>query len=159
MQNLPYRKNVAIIVFNPKGQVWLGKRIDDKGGNWQFPQGGVDKNEELEQAAMRELFEETSIINVEFLGSYAKALYYEFPKELQHLPIAQKYRGQEQYWFAYLFTGEDSEISIATEHPEFSAWYWEDFSKAIELVVSFKKASYKQAYDIFKKYELKLRGE
>jgi len=166
--NLPYRKSVGIVLFNKAGLVWIGKRVINtniaysEGSSWQFPQGGVNKNEDLESAARRELYEETCIKNVEFLGKSSEPLFYDFPKELQNLAIAKTYKGQKQYWFACLFTGEDKEISVDNipngSHIEFSEWRWEEFSESINLVVDFKKSTYKKLYDIFKKYELQLKA-
>lgn len=166
--HLPYRTGIGVVLFNKAGLVWLGKRIINNNivrseeSSWQFPQGGVNEGEDLEYAVRRELYEETCIKNIEFLGKATEPLFYNFPKELQNLSIAKDYKGQKQYWFAYLFTGEDKEISVDNipngAHREFSEWRWEEFSESINLVVDFKKPTYKKLYDIFKKYELQLKA-
>ena len=44
-QKLPMRKGVGIIVLNKNNHVvFVGKRIDNPGDNWQMPQGGIDEN-------------------------------------------------------------------------------------------------------------------
>ena len=49
MKEEGYRLNVGIIVANSEGKLLLCKR---KGMNsWQFPQGGIDKNEDPLKAA------------------------------------------------------------------------------------------------------------
>ncbi len=49
-----YRRNVGVVLFNREGKVWLGRRADTRGERiWQFPQGGVDKGEDLLEAARR----------------------------------------------------------------------------------------------------------
>ena len=83
-------------------------------------------------AALRELFEET----IDPLASSSSPkrrswLYYDLPDEALGIALKGKYRGQRQRWFAFAFTGEDSEIDVARpgggEHPaEFDAWRWEE---------------------------------
>ena len=53
MHDLPkHRPNVGVVLFNQQGQVWFGHRAGQQGDHaWQFPQGGVDKGEDVEAAA------------------------------------------------------------------------------------------------------------
>ena len=52
-----HRPNVGVVLFNPGGLVWLGRRVNTPGPyNWQLPQGGVDAGEDWASAALRELF-------------------------------------------------------------------------------------------------------
>lgn len=159
---LPYRLGVGIVLFNKQGKVWVGNRIINnnfmnKESSWQFPQGGIDDGETAEQAAKRELYEETCIKNIKLLEQAPQILSYDFPSELQKLKICKKYCGQKQYWFAYLFTGAESEICVNKvplgANPEFSEWQWIGFKETINLIVDFKKPTYIQLYNIFKKYE------
>ena len=60
-QKLPLRTGVGIIVLNNQNKIFVGKRKDNPGNNWQMPQGGVNKNEDFTTAMKRELAEETSI--------------------------------------------------------------------------------------------------
>ena len=53
-----------------------------------------------------------------------------------------RFRGQRQKWFAMRFTGTDSEINLATEHPEFDAWEWVAPARLPELIVEFKRDVY-----------------
>ena len=60
--HLPYRPCVGVMLVNPAGHVFVGKRIDNREGDfWQMPQGGIDDGEDLRQSALRELAEETGI--------------------------------------------------------------------------------------------------
>ena len=64
---LPLRIGVGIILLNENNQVFVGKRKDNPKDNWQMPQGGVNINEDFLTAMKRELFEETSIKNIEII--------------------------------------------------------------------------------------------
>ena len=66
-ENLPLRDGVGIIVINNDNKIFVAKRIDNPKNYWQMPQGGVDSGENYYQAALRELEEETSIKNIEFV--------------------------------------------------------------------------------------------
>ena len=50
-----YRLNVGLIIVNDSGKVLLCKRKDNH--QWQFPQGGINKDETAISAAKREMFE------------------------------------------------------------------------------------------------------
>ena len=64
---LPLRIGVGIILLNNENKIFVGKRIDNPKNFWQMPQGGIDKNEDFFIAALRELKEETSIVNVKLI--------------------------------------------------------------------------------------------
>src|SRR5579859_1291563 len=131
--SLPYRSGVGLVLFNPQGLVWVGRRLDQKIEAWQMPQGGIDEGETPEQAALRELEEEIGTANAEIVGQTADWLTYELPPELVGVAWKGRYRGQKQKWFALRFLGADSDIRIDTEHPEFAEWRWVGFDRLMEL--------------------------
>ena len=49
----------SVVVVNPAGQVLLQRRLDN--GLWGYHGGSVDLNERTEDAARRELYEETGL--------------------------------------------------------------------------------------------------
>ncbi len=149
-----YRPNVGVVLFNREGRVWLGRRINAPGPhNWQFPQGGVDKGEELYAAALRELKEETGVVSVSWLGRTPGWLTYDFPTGYQGAKIARGWRGQKQVWFALRFTGEDAEVDLtADSHVEFDAWRWAGLEETAELVIPFKRATYEAVIAAFRRF-------
>ena len=142
--SLPYRLGVGLVLFNAEGLVWAGRRIDQKGDAWQMPQGGIDDGETPEEAVLRELEEEIGTGKAEIIAESGDWLTYELPPELVGVAWKGRYRGQKQKWFALRFTGQDSDIRIDTEHPEFAEWRWVEFERLIELIVPFKRELYQQ---------------
>ena len=138
LQKLPLRLGVGIVLLNHENKVFVGKRIDNPNNFWQMPQGGVDRNEELLDAAKRELEEETSIKSVKFLGEVNGWLQYNLPQNLLGKIWEGKYRGQKQKWFIMKFLGKENEINIKTKKPEFSHWKWISSSELPKVVVDFK---------------------
>ena len=141
---LPYRRGVGVALFNDQGKVFVAQRIDNPGPAWQMPQGGIDKDEAPLEAAWRELHEETGIKSAQLLAESHGWLRYDLPPDLAASLWKGRYRGQEQKWYAFRFTGNESEIDIAGEHPEFSAWKWAPFHDVPNLIVPFKRTLYEQ---------------
>ena len=54
-----FRANVGIVLTRSSGELFLGGRVGGRG--WQFPQGGVNRGERVEEALFRELTEEIEI--------------------------------------------------------------------------------------------------
>ena len=138
----PYRSCVGLMVFNKIGQVFCGQRLDNKAEAWQLPQGGIDEGETPIEAGFRELKEETSIVNVEFVSEYPEWLNYDIPLPLANALWKGKFRGQTQRWLLFSFTGIDNEININTSHPEFKNWEWINPSQLPLKAISFKQEIY-----------------
>ena len=150
---LPYRPNVGIALFNAQGRVFMAKRFKDDGPEviypgleWQMPQGGIDPNEDPRPAAVRELFEETGVTSVDYLGETPDWMTYEFPPYDGPPHRLAVFRGQRQKWFAFRFTGLESEIVVTDwrngQEPEFDAWRWERLENVAGLVVPFRREIY-----------------
>ena len=150
-QNLPLRTGVGIVLINKDNKVFVAKRIDNPKNFWQMPQGGVDKNENLLNAAYRELKEETSIENVKLIKELDGFMTYELPSNLIGIIWKGRYRGQKLKWFVMRFLGNDNEININTKKPEFLDWKWIELDKITEVVVKFKLEVYKKVKKEIKK--------
>jgi len=158
MSDFPrHRPNVGVVLFNAEGQVWYGRRAGQPAEHaWQFPQGGIDKGEDLEAAARRELEEETGVTSIDLLGRTEGWITYDFPEalKLQHRLKGKKpWDGQKQVWFAFRFSGEDAEIDLNRHaEVEFDAWRWGDLEEACDLIVPFKRAAYEQVVAAFARF-------
>ena len=167
---MPYRDCVGTAVFNREGKVFIGRRKPEGdpedtaefGSLWQMPQGGIDKGETARDAAARELFEETSIRSVELIAEAPGWIYYDLPDAALGTALKGKYRGQRQRWFAYRFTGADSEINVTepgdgSMPAEFDIWRWEELERLPSIIVPFKKQAYMDVVTAFRDLPAKLR--
>lgn len=146
---LPYRPCVGILLFNKEGRVFVGERIDTPGA-WQMPQGGIDADEDIRDAALRELREEIGTDKAEIIRISDKKLRYDLPEPTRSKLWNGAYRGQEQTWIAARFQGQDQDINLsAHEPPEFSNWQWIKLQDTIELIVPFKRETYRQVIEMF----------
>ena len=143
-QNLPLRSGVGIVVLNNENKVFVAKRIDNPKNFWQMPQGGINKNEDFFTAALRELKEETSIVNLKLIKEIDDKFTYILPDYLIGIIWKGKFKGQIQKWFIMRFVGNESEININTKHPEFLDWKWIDLKDLTKIAVNFKLEVYKQ---------------
>jgi putative (di)nucleoside polyphosphate hydrolase len=160
-ESLPYRPCAGLTVFNDKGRVFIGRRIDgpehvDNVHVWQMPQGGIDPGEDPWPAALRELYEETNIRSIEKLGEIEEWLVYDIPREIVGQAWNGKYRGQTQKWYALRFTGNEREINIAHpaggHDPEFVEWRWESLANLPDMIVPFKRAVYERVVREFSRF-------
>lgn len=144
----PYRKNVGIVVFNSRGEVLTGERLQFPGA-WQFPQGGVDEGEDLEFAARRELYEEVGIKDVKPVAEISDWIKYDFPENLK-MKHLKKYRGQIQKWFLYYWDNPISMCNLTLHEQEFREVRFQNLESTLSSIVPFKLEVYKRIVSEFK---------
>lgn len=137
------------MLINRYNEVFVGRRIDTRSEAWQMPQGGIDEGETPDQAAMREMLEEIGSNNARIVMESEHWFSYDLPDHLVPKLWDGKYRGQKQKWFLMRFLGEDTDIDIDTEHPEFAAWQWVNARRLPHIIVPFKRKLYKSIMEEF----------
>ena len=142
-----FRPNVGIMLANQAGQLLWARRVGGQNA-WQFPQGGIQKNEDPEQALFRELNEEVGLQpgDVRILACTRGWLRYRLPRKLLRHGSNPVCIGQKQKWFLLELTAEDSAISLENDGPaEFDYWRWVSYWYPLDKVVAFKRDVYRRA--------------
>ena len=144
-----YRPNVAAVIFNNNCQVLLGRRSSSKKNEiWQFPQGGVEKDETLEQALYREIKEETNLdtSQLQMIDSINKWIYYKLPKFYKKHNNGN-FDGQKQRWFLLKLIDDNPNFFSPTK--EFSDFKWVSYYYPLHCVIDFKRDTYSKVLSTF----------
>ncbi|BGI50993.1 MAG: RNA pyrophosphohydrolase [Arsenophonus endosymbiont of Ceratovacuna japonica] len=150
IDNNNYRTNVGIVICNRKGQVLWARRHGQH--SWQFPQGGINYKESIEQAMYRELFEEVGLNckDVKILTYTKYWLCYKLPKRLVRWNIKPVCIGQKQRWFLLQLICNERFINVQiSKNPEFDSWRWVNYWYPISQVISFKRDVYRRVMEEF----------
>ncbi|MCD6190953.1 MAG: RNA pyrophosphohydrolase [Sulfurimonas sp.] len=146
-----YRPNVAMIIvsnnYPEKKEIFIAQR-NDLLDIWQFPQGGIDKGEEVEEALFRELEEEIGTSKAKIIAEYPEWISYDFPEK-----IAKKmkpYKGQTQRYYL-LKLKKSAVINLDTKHPEFIDHKFVSVDDLLNHTSHFKKPIYETVINYFKK--------
>jgi putative (di)nucleoside polyphosphate hydrolase len=141
-----FRANVGIVLMRGAGQVFLGRRSGGRG--WQFPQGGMRRGEQIEDALYRELHEEIGLVrgDVELVGRTSSWLRYRLPQRFIRRHRHPICIGQKQCWFLLRLAREDAQFAFdRTNEPEFDQWRWSDYWEPVREVIYFKRPVYQRA--------------
>jgi putative (di)nucleoside polyphosphate hydrolase len=152
-----YRPCVGVMLFNAQGLVWIGRRFEKQNDDgigkwWQMPQGGIDEGEDVEAAALRELYEETGVKSATVLARSKDWYKYDLPEHLIGTSWNGKYRGQKQIWFALRYEGKDEDISLIVpgQKQEFDQWRWARMDEMLDLIIPFKREVYVEVIKEFR---------
>ncbi|WP_425092875.1 RNA pyrophosphohydrolase [Tropicimonas sp. S265A] len=148
---LPYRPCVGVVLMDKRGRVFAGQRIDSDVPAWQMPQGGIDADETPRDAALRELTEETGVEpdQVAVVAETADWITYDLPHDIVPRIWKGRFKGQKQKWVLLRFLGNDADIDIETEIPEFNQWRWLEPAVVLEAIVPFKREVYAAVFAEF----------
>ena len=145
-----YRPCMAMVLFNTIGMVFVAERNDTLESIWQLPQGGIDKGESQNDAALRELLEEIGTNSAVILKEENLEIFYDWPDFMTEGAHKTKYNGQRVKLVALKFTGIDKNINLNTKVPEFKNWKWVVLEELPKMTASFKKPLYELAVKSFK---------
>jgi len=145
-----YRPNVAMIIvssnYPQKKEILIAQR-NDLLDIWQFPQGGIDQGEEVKETLFREMEEEIGTADAEIIAEYPEWISYDFPSKIA--AKMKPYQGQTQRYFLVKL-GENAEINLATQHPEFIDYKYVSVSDVLNHTAHFKKSVYETVLNYFK---------
>lgn len=144
-----FRAGAGAVILNGRGLVLALERADAPGA-WQLPQGGLEEGETQLQAVVREVLEETGILenNLELLETSPRPLVYELPDRFRNERTG---RGQVLSWFLFRLKGRDSEPAVIPGR-EFRAWNWVQFQWLRQQIADFRKPVYEQLWSWWQGY-------
>jgi len=145
-----YRPNVAMIIvsnnYPQKKEIFIAQR-NDLTDIWQFPQGGIDKGEKVQEALFRELEEEIGTLKAKVVAEYPEWISYDFPEKIAK--TMKPYKGQIQRYFL-LKLKKSEKINLQTKHPEFLSYKFVSVDEVLDLTAHFKKPVYEKVINYFK---------
>lgn len=146
-----FRPNVAALMVDSAGNLLICERVTIRGA-WQFPQGGVDPGETLEEALVREVQEEIGIGPewyevVERRNGYR----YLYPRGVRMKKLRKHgNHGQEQTYFLCRLKAGAPEVDVNQTPREFCAYRWilpEEFD--LDWLPEFKREVYRDVLNDF----------
>lgn len=159
-----YRANVGIILSNGEGRVFWARRVGQSA--WQFPQGGIRREESPKQAMYRELAEETGLLpeHVEVMGHTERWLKYDLPNRYIRKRQKPLCIGQKQIWYMLRMVCDEGCVDLSScDKPEFDHWRWVNYWVPVRKVIFFKRRVYRQALEefaplVFPDYKIRQRN-
>jgi putative (di)nucleoside polyphosphate hydrolase len=143
-----FRAGVGIIVTRSDRTVLAIERPRQP-GQWQLPQGGIEKGEDPETAALRELEEETGLQrrDVREITRHDDWLVYELPRALRSSRMGL---GQTQKWFLYELASEDA-VEKLKPNSEAKSFRWTSLDSLAEEVIEFRRPLYRKLANLFRR--------
>lgn len=140
---MPQEKSAGALIFNRVDGVPHYLLLNYPSGHWEFAKGHIEKGEKPEQAAIREIEEETGIKNIKLIDGFKEYAKYFFKKSYGLEGEAKK-RAPWVFKLVVFYLAEtwSQEVKISAEHKGFA---WLSYEKAV------KKITYKNARELLKK--------
>lgn len=126
-------RSAGVVLFSetPSGRVFL--LLNYPSGHWDFVKGNIENGETLRQTVIREIKEETCIVDVEFVNGFEDKIEYHYRQDgnIVHKEVV-----------FFLAKTKTTDVKISHEHLGFM---WLSFNDAL------KKLTYKNAQNVLKK--------
>ena len=116
-------RSAGIIVYRKRNDALEYLLLLYPGGYWEFPKGKLELGETKEQAAHRELKEETNL-EADILPGFAETISYTF-KDRQGLPVLKE---------VYFFVGEAKSDNVILSH-EHRDSLWLSFEGSMQRIM------------------------
>jgi putative (di)nucleoside polyphosphate hydrolase len=151
-----YRPNVAALIVNSVGNLLICERWTIPGA-WQFPQGGVDAGESLEEALYREVKEEVGLSPKDYQVIRKRDGYrYLYPETVRGKKLRKHgNHGQEQTYFLCHLRDDAPPVNVNQKPREFRAYRWilpEEFD--LDWLPEFKRDVYREVMRDFFEVDL-----
>ena len=143
---MPMKKQVSggIVVYHKDRHATVSYLLLHYGaGHWDFPKGKLEVGETKDQAARRELHEETGLHEVKIHEGFQESLVYQF----------NDFRGKPVEKTVYFFVGEvpyQGPITLSHEH---QGYIWLPYQEALD------KLTYQNAKNVLIKAQAFLTGQ
>ncbi len=138
---MPIEKSAGAVIFRRENKKIYYLFLHYEAGHWDFPKGNIEKGEKPEEAARREIFEETGIKDIEFLSGFKETIKYFYKRDNKNF--------LKFVTFFLVKTGQ-KEVKISWEHIGFK---WLPYEKALEQL------TFKNAKEILKKANFYLKAK
>lgn len=130
---MPKEKSCGAIVFKKQKDGIKYLILHYGAGHWDFPKGKQEKNETEEQAALREIKEETGIEDVELIDGFREAISYFYKQGRETI-------FKEVVFF--LVQSATDEVKLSSEHIGYA---WLSYEHA------YKKLTFNNAKELLRK--------
>ena len=143
MNLLIHEKSCGAVVFIKKGEHTNYLLLNYSAGHWDFVKGNVEPKETEKETVIRELQEETAIVDAHFLDGFKETISYFYRR--------QGFTVRKEVVF-FIIETHTEEVTISFEHV---GYVWLDFKQAIEKL-NFKNAKdvLQKAHDFLKKQKI-----
>jgi bis(5'-nucleosidyl)-tetraphosphatase len=136
-------KSCGAVIFNKKEDQTKYLLLNYAAGHWDFVKGNVELNETEKETVLRELKEETAIIDAQFLEGFKETIAYFYRR--QGLTVHKEV-------VFFIIETRTEKVKLSFEH---IGYIWLDYKHAMEKL-TFKNAKdvFQKAHDFLKKQEI-----
>ncbi len=145
--NLSFEKSVGAVVFRMENAKIKYLILHYRWGHWEFPRGHQEENETPIETALREIEEETGLIDIKIIPGFMESHWFWYiAKGKEREKRKEKGRGRIVFKRVYLYLAEtkNSEINMFSNHEQ-TGYAWLEYQEAYDRI------TFKKAKDILKK--------